>query len=142
MRVTFLGHSDTPHNIEPILKKVIENLILNNQADLFYVGTHGNFDAMAKKCLIKLNKIYPYIKYLSVLAYMPNNNDRYTNYSNTIYPDCIENVPPKFAISKRNKWMIEHSETVICYVKHTFSNAAQFLDFGKRKNKTIINLAE
>ena len=140
MVVTFIGHSDTSYDIEPILKETIENLITNFNANLFYIGTHGNFDTMAKKCIIQLKQNYPHIKYYCVLAYIPRRINESIDYSDTIFPSGIEKAPPKFAIIQRNNWMIENAEIVICYVRHTFSNSSKFLKIAQKKEKIIINL--
>lgn len=62
-------------------------------------------------------------------------------YDGVVYPP-IENSPPKFAISKRNQWMMEQADVVIAYVKHEYGGAAQSLLYAKRKKKKIINLHE
>ncbi len=49
--VTFFGHRDTPKETEPALRLTLIDLIGNNNATVFYVGNHGNFDAMASSPL-------------------------------------------------------------------------------------------
>lgn len=44
-------------------------------------------------------------------------------------------TPPKFAISKRNRWMIEHSDIVVTYVKYHFGGAAQWKVLAEKKGK-------
>ena len=68
--VTFFGHRDTPKETEPALRLTLIDLIENKNATVFYVGNHGNFDAMVRRQLEDLSKTYP-IKYYVVLAYMP-----------------------------------------------------------------------
>ena len=41
---TFFGHRDCPDSIEPILRKTIEKLIVDNGVNVFLVGDSGNFD--------------------------------------------------------------------------------------------------
>lgn len=53
----------------------------------------------------------------------------------------LENAPRKFAISKRNRWLIEHCDTVIAYVKYSTGGAAQFKELAEKKQKWIINIA-
>ena len=62
-------------------------------------------------------------------------------YDSSVYPP-IENVPMRFAINKRNEWMINQADLVIAYVDHTFGGAYKTLQYAKRKKKQIINLAE
>ena len=53
----------------------------------------------------------------------------------------LENVPRKFAILKRNEWMVEEADLVIAYVMYSWGGAAKTLEYARRKKKTIINLA-
>ena len=57
----------------------------------------------------------------------------------SIYPP-IENVPPKFAILKRNEWMMANADLIITYVKHNYGGAYRSLQVAKRKRKKIINI--
>ena len=41
MTVTFFGHRNTPDSVQPILKKTLIQLIVNEDADTFYVGNRG-----------------------------------------------------------------------------------------------------
>ena len=59
-----------------------------------------------------------------------------------MYPEGLESVPRRFAISWRNKWMVGESDTVICYIAHSWGGAAQFVELAERKKKTVINLAK
>ena len=82
------------------------------------------------------------INYYIVLAYLPFNKTEGADYSHTVYPEGIEATPKRFAISFRNKWMIEQSDYVISYITHSFGGAAQFVERARKKGKTIINLSE
>lgn len=138
---TFFGHRDTPKEAEPTLRSALVDLIENKNVTNFYVGNQGNFDYMVKRCLIELKKIYP-IEYMVVLAYIPNSKYKLEeSYCDTIVPDGIETVPRKFAIKYRNKWMIEHTDYVVTYIKYTVGGAVQFKELAERKNKIVINIA-
>lgn len=63
-------------------------------------------------------------------------------YSDTMLPEGIESVHPRFAISWRNKWMLKQSDFVVTYITHTWGGAAQFAEKAKRQKKTVINLPE
>ena len=143
MTCTFFGHRNTPDGAEVPLRKVIAALIEHHGADIFYVGHQGKFDYMVRRVLKEVKRIYPHITYFVVLAYMPGvrNVVDMTDYSDTIYPDGLENTPPKFAVVKRNRWLVEHSDTVITYVDHTSGGAAQFKELAEKKGKWVINLA-
>ena len=135
--VTFFGHRDTPKEIESALRLTLIDLIENKNATLFYVGNHGNFDAMVRRQLEDLSRTYP-IKYYVVLAYMPSKNDEPDEH--TILPEGIETVPRRFAINYRNKWMLNKSDIVVTYVTHNFGGAWEFKQMAEKAQKYMIYL--
>ena len=140
----FFGHRDTPQNIRPLIKETVLKLVEENEDVVFYVGNQGGFDAMAHGVLKELSETDPRIVYSVVLAYMPDEKGEFDDdlYDDTMYPEGLETVPRKFAISARNKWMVEKADTVICYKVVDFGGAAQFVNMAARRGKRIINLAE
>lgn len=143
MVCTFFGHRNVSNGIKPILKNTVKHLIEQERATIFYIGNQGNFDLLARNVLEELKKDYPHINYNIVLAYFPTkkDNDNYTDYSITIYPDGLEKVPPKFAIDNRNRWLVEHSDTVITCVMHNFGGAAKFKKLSIAKKKRVIEIS-
>ena len=141
MVCTFFGHRLCPTEIKENLRLAIIDLIKNKGVNKFYVGNQGGFDYMVCNILKELSKEYP-IKYSIILAYFTEkkyDNDEYL-LENSILPEGIEFVPPKFAIDWRNKWMIKQSDFVVTYVCHNFGGAAKFKALAQRQNKTVINL--
>ena len=141
MTVTFFGHKDTPKEIKPTLRTTLVDLIENHGATEFYVGNNGNFDTMVRRQLENLSQTYP-ITYNIVLAYIPTKKSEYDSFTNTLLPEGIETVPKRFAISWRNKWMVEQSDIVVTYVTHTYGGAWQFKVIAQRQGKTVIELSE
>lgn len=139
MVCTFFGHKDTPKEIEPTLRSTLIDLIENKNVNVFYVGNNGNFDTMVRRQLEELSRTYT-ITYHVVLAYLPTEKNKYDNLTNTIYPEGLETVPKRFAISRRNKWMIQQSDIVVTHVTHNFGGAAQFKEMAVRQNKLSIEI--
>ena len=139
---TFFGHRDAPVEIQPLLEKVIIDLIENYKVKKFYIGNNGNFDILVKNTLKKVKEKYQHIEYLIVLAYFPTQRNEfdYSNYSNTIYFNELSSVPKKLAIYKRNEIMLKKSYFVVTYVKHSFGGAAIFKELAEKQNKHIINI--
>ena len=140
MVCTFFGHKDTPKEIEPTLRSTLIDLIENKNVNVFYVGNNGNFDTMVRRQLGDLSKTY-LITYSVVLAYLPTEKNKNDNLTNTIYPEGLETVPKRFAISRRNKWMIQQSDVVVTYVTHNFGGAAQFKEMAERQNKNVVEVS-
>ncbi len=141
---TFFGHRNITKDIEPILYSTLVDLIENKNVNVFYVGNQGGFDYIVRKNLKILKVDYPHIDYAVVLAYMPSIKDKCVYYGcdDTIYPEEMEKIHPKYAIIERNKWMINVSEYVVTYVKYSSGGAAQFKSLAENMGRTVINLAD
>ena len=63
-------------------------------------------------------------------------------YGETMLPEGIESVHPHYAISWRNKWMVNESDMVICYITHSWGGAAQYVEMAARRKKKILNIAK
>ena len=140
MTCTFFGHKDAPDAIYPKLLKVVEELFLEHNVDRFLVGTHGSFDSLALKALRELKKKYPLLVYSVVLAYLSDVNN-FQDFE-TIFPEGIEVIPKRFAITYRNEWMVRASDVVVCYIDHSWGGASQFVEMATKQGKEIINLAQ
>lgn len=144
MTCTFFGHRNVSEEIEPTLRSTLIDLIENHDVDMFYVGNQGSFDSMVRRVLKDYSKAYP-IKYYVVLAYMPEKINKFESneYSDTILFEGFETVPRRFAIDRRNRWMINQSDYVITYVTHDIgSGAAKFKDMAERCGKNVINIVD
>ena len=92
--------------------------------------------------LRKLKQEYSQINYAVVLAYMPGKKTEYDDYSDTMLPEGIETVHPRYAISWRNDWMLKQSDYVVTYVTHSWGGAYRFEKKAVTENKIIIYLGE
>lgn len=137
---TFFGHRDSPDTIKPKIRAAVIDLIENHGVTMFYVGNQGNFDRLVRSVLKEVTTAYPGVGYAVVLAYMPSAKKSADDFSDTLLPDGIEKVPKRFAISWRNKWMIEHADYVVTYVTRLFGGAAQFSALAKSKGKIIYDI--
>ena len=136
----FFGHREVTHNIRPSLTEIIEKLIVDEGVTDFYVGHQGQFGGMVYSVLKELKEVYPNIRYTVVLAYMPDSHIKEVYGEDTLFPDGMESVPKRFAISKRNDWMIQHSGFAICYVHKITGGAAKFREKAEKKGLRIINV--
>ena len=137
---TFFGHRDCPDTITPKLRQVLIDLIENHHVDMFYVGNQGQFDAYVRSELKRLKQEYPQINYAVVLAYMPGKQTDYDDYSDTVLPEGIESVHPRYAIFWRNNWMLKQAEYVVTYITHSWGGAAKYQEASTKLGKVVINL--
>lgn len=51
----------------------------------------------------------------------------------------LETVPRRFAISRRNRWMVDAADVVVACVLHDWGGAAATLQYARQKGKRIIS---
>ena len=138
MIVTFCGHAEIENDkdMKQWLNTVLDRLIQKG-ANTFYLGGYGKFDTLSASVLQKKKDQYPQIRLILVLPYLNFNIDT-SIYDDSVYPP-LESVPPKYAILKRNQWMVEQSDIVVAYVLHSWGGAAKTLRYAQQKKKEIIS---
>ena len=137
---TFFGHRDCPDSLKQSIRAVIIDLITNRGIDMFYVGHQGGFDGLVRGVLREVTQECPQVHYAVVMAYMPSESSAPNDVSDTMLPEGIELVHPRYAISWRNHWMLQQSDFVVAYVAHSWGGAAQYVQKAIRSGKTVINL--
>lgn len=141
MICAFFGHKDTPESIKPTLELAIRQIIESYPDTKFYVGHNGSFDKMVLVVLKKLSEDFPSMSYAVILAYLPTEKDEFYSGLPTIYPEGIECVPKRYAISRRNDWIVKQADMVVCYITHSYGGAAKFVEKAYKKGKNVCNLA-
>ncbi len=142
---TFFGHSELHfENPQEKLSVILNDLISQYGVDNFYVGNQGDFDRIVLNELRKLKPLFPQIRYSVVLAYHPTVN-RYSEFvrcEETLFPEELENVSPRYSIAKRNEWMIARSQFAVVFVKYPSGGAEKYKRKAENKGLTVINVAE
>lgn len=140
MIITFCGHSDYLEHKEDEerLLSLLETIANGRHVD-FYLGGYGKFDSFAKKCAEKFKKTHNDAKIIFVTPYLNkwlDDRREYLEkeYDEILYPE-LENTPLRYAIAKRNEWMINHSDYLIAYVRTHYGGAYNALLYAD-KHKT------
>lgn len=140
--VCFAGHRNKYYcqGIEEKLKKIIIDLI-NKGYDTFYDGRKGYFDNLCSSIVYSLKKEFPHIKLIEVLTnykYKKDNSFVSNYYDGSEYP-MLEEVFYLNKITKRNEWMVEHCNILVCHIEKTEdSGAFRMVKHAKKINKPII----
>lgn len=140
--VCFAGHRYDWQNvgIESKLREIIINLIKKGYT-IFYNGGKGYFDKISASIVIDLKKKFPYIKLYRVLADYHQDKQKWelpSCYDGSILPE-IEQCYYKARITKRNEWMIDNSDILVCHVIEKFkSGAYNTMRYAQKVNKAII----
>lgn len=146
MIITFCGHSrflKSAEREEEVLL-ILEKLVGDSDAD-FFLGGYGEFDEFAYACSKKFKERHPSVSLVFVTPYITldyqKNHLEYkaSLYDSIIYPE-IEEKPLRFAITYRNRYMIERADFIIAYVNRTSGGAYKTLRYAKKLGKNIYNI--
>jgi len=131
----FIGHREAPVSLLLSLIEAVEQHILNLGVTEFLVGHYGNFDKLAAEAVIAAKVRHPEISLLLVLPYHPAERpvQTPTGFDSTYYPPGMENVPRRFAISRANQYIVDHTDYLIAFVTHPASNAAKLLSHAEHR---------
>ena len=144
MTVTFFGHSKVGEDIQPRLEAVLRGLVEEHGMTTAYVGNNGDFDRMVQRVLATIKEEYPRLNCAVALEKLPRRG-RETEIGvkiPTVYPEGLEAVPPRYAIDKRNRWMLQQSDVVVTYVTAPFGGAANFKLLAEKTGRAVINIAD
>jgi len=144
----FIGHRDAPESIYPALVAAIEQHITGRGVSCFVVGRYGSFDRLTRKALTEVKLKYPHIKIVTLMPYLTSEQDKTCpcDIDDRIYPEGLESVPRRYAIVRANRYMIDRSDYMICFVTHPASNAFNLLEYAHRRARdgkiTVTNIAD
>ena len=127
-------------NKEELSKKLSDTIeeLIKEGADVFYLGGYGDFDILSAREVEKAQSNHKSIVSVLVLPYLEHKYNKEL-YDEPVYPD-IESVPKRYAISARNKWMVDVSDVIVSFVDHDWGGAAKTLEYAKKRGKRIISL--
>ena len=150
MIVSFAGHAhiSSINNIKELVKEQLRHHIVPTETIVCYLGGYGDFDKICARACRELKKEYANVELVYVSPYITLSEQSKIKemltlclYDTSLYPP-IENTPKRFAISKRNEWMMKNADLVIAFVDHEYGGAYRSLQIAKHHQKTIINLCD
>ena len=142
MIITFCGHSDffESDKYKKLLIDILEREIGACYAEM-YLGGYGGFDSFAYACCKEFKSQRPNVSLVFITPYLNVDPILVQNYDSVIYP-ALEDKPKRYAISYRNKFMVEKADLIIAYINHDWGGAYKTYEYAMRKNKRIINLCD
>lgn len=149
--VSFFGHREIENRweIDKYLAEEIETLIRTKEYVEFLVGRDGEFDILAASAVKRAQEKLDYGNSSLVLV-LPRETKEYRDnkasfekYYNEI-EICEEANAAyyKAQFQVRNRLMVERSDMVICFITRQSGGAYQAVEYAKRLNKEIHNIAE
>ena len=129
----FIGHREATEEIYPVLYEAIEQHIVEYGVLEFFVGHYGGFDRLAASAVKAAKHSYPDVKLTLLLPYHPAERPIQIpeGFDSTFYPPGMENVPPKVAILRANRYVVDHVDYLIAHAWNPRSNARSLLAMAK-----------
>ena len=125
--VAFAGHAQEWHciGVEDKLPQALEELIQKGYT-IFYDGSYGAFDKKCANAVFELKRKYPQIKIYKILTYYHHDKEKYdlpSCYDGSIFPN-LEELHFKQKITKRNEWIVDNSDILVCHIEETYKSGS------------------
>ncbi|MBE7074944.1 MAG: hypothetical protein E7376_03095 [Clostridiales bacterium] len=140
--VCFIGHRFS-FRVSAKQKRVYKAIgdLIKKGYTTFYTGNMGSFDDVCEFCVLSYKYYFPKVKLYKISA-TPYIKDTASNY---IYDDIIvpelEHFHYKQRITKRNEWMVDHCDLVLCNITNDIkSGAFNTVKYARKIGKPIIYL--
>ena len=145
--IAFIGNRQVSDG-QSVLKQLLSYFEMFGQYDndypVFYCGGYGQFSQIVSDAIDLFRKRNPDIKSEKLFitpyitpSYLKTNNYMEEFYDGIIYPP-LENVPPKYAITRRNQWMIDRCDLLIAYMENPLGNTRKCVEYAVRKGKGVV----
>lgn len=141
----FCGHRKIyVPNLSEKVERIVIDLIRNQNIRTFYSGNMGEFDNLCEEVIRKLKRQYSDIKIFWIAPYFTQKMNKFNREQGIIYDGII--IPNlgmvyyKQAIIKRNQWMVDNADTVICYIEHEYGGAYNTMKYAKKGNIKIYDV--
>lgn len=130
------------------LEALIEKLIVEEVVTHFWVCREGIFDRTAKNTVLELKRKYPYITIDEIGARRidPEDDEFFDPSTRKLYnysiPEEVSLSLSRFAICRRNDYILKHADIFICHVLSICGKSYQYMKKAERKGKRVINLCD
>lgn len=148
--VAFIGHRiiDKFSFVEKKLERIVRELIQSKPYIDFLVGRDGDFDTIASSSVIRIKKQL-FDANSSLIWVMPYETAEYRDNKKSFmaYYDeielCMDSASGHFkgAIQKRNRYMVDRADLLICYVERD-GGAFRTMKYAIKTGKKVINICD
>ena len=134
-RCFMFGHREADEGIYPLIVEAAERCAAKYGVGEFIVGHYGGFDRQAKRAVTEIKSRFP-VKLTLLLPFHPTSGEDFSEFDDTLYP-FDGYVPPKAAIIRANRLMIDLCAYSVAYARHPgFSR--DLLDYAQKHGKTVL----
>ena len=143
MIVAFFGHADYVPTVadEEALLSLLSEVVGDAPCELF-LGEYGAFDRFAYRCAQKYKRHHAGVRLIFVTPYPLEapRGEVEECFDGILYP-AIEDVPKRYAIVHRNRFMVEKADALIFYVRRHTGGAYKAYRYALSLQKVVYHLA-
>lgn len=142
----FTGHRELERDFSPrILKKEVENLIMQEKVDTFYVGMAMGFDLIAAETVLKLKRKYD-VKLIACIPFY-GQEKYFSDKDKKRYAEILKKCDESILISenyykgcllKRNRYMVDNADFLIAYLKKDIGGTAYTVNYYMKNKKNPV----
>lgn len=149
----FTGHRSLSHEEKlKVAVRLREIIVEQIKTGVVFYGAGGarGFDALAAQTVLDMKKEYPQLRLILVLP-CEDQTRGWRSEDIAVYEDIKRRSDKVVYVSReytsdcmhrRNRHLVDHSGTCICYLTRRSGGTAYTVDYARRKGLCIINLAE
>lgn len=137
----FIGHRDCVGLDITDVRAEIAKLVECGVTD-FLCGGMGAFDYLCAAAVYQQKRKHPRIKSHAIIPYLTRDVQAKEFFDSIVYPDGLEKYHHRYAITARDRWMVENSAYALCYINHDWGGAAKTYRRAMKEGLFIINIGE
>ena len=149
----FTGHRKIPREhmaeLHAELERVL-NILIRSGVDTFRTGGAMGFDTLAALTVLDKKELHPHIR-LELCLPCKDQTNGWSRENKDIYEYILsradkvtflhESYTP-YCMHERNRFMVDGSDYCVGYCTESSGGSRKTLDYAKRKNVKVINIAE
>ena len=131
--IAFCGHREVEDAaaVRTWLQDIFAALLKEGATEC-WTGGKGAFSS----CAADVARQFPQLRSTLVKAYLSQDCDPKL-YTDSLFPP-LEDVPRRFAMHHRDRYMAQHADVLVMYVRHSFGNSMNLRDYALRQGKRVI----
>ncbi len=144
-RVSFIGHRQIYEirYVEDRIEHLAREFLRQKEYVEFYVGRNGDFDVSVASAVRRAQRGdgARNSSLILVLPYRVKDESYYRDFYDEVCLPIDPKTHFKAAITKRNEWIIDHSDLLVAFVERPSGGAYKALQYAEQRGTEIVNIA-
>ena len=121
-----------------VTESIIHSDLKMDEYEIVFVDDVSEDDTLF--AMQKLKSLYPNIQIIAVLCYPNELQYLKCAFTDFLMPPEIEAAPKRACIVTRNRWVADHSDYIVCFIKYKMGGAYAAVEYAQKHHKQIIEV--